>query len=55
VTGEVTPPGGFVLRLPRSLDVTAMAWGETIARLPNGDYPLQPWARDAIIRFETNE
>ena len=51
LTGKASPPGGFVLRLPRTMDVRAIVEGKPIAPAANGGVLLPPGTRTVEIEW----
>jgi hypothetical protein len=49
----VSPPGGFVLRLPPELRASAAAGGEPVPTRANGDVRLRPEAKSVEIMLGT--
>jgi len=49
LTGSATPPEGFVLRFPPTLEGELKADGKTIARSENGDFLLPPATKEVRI------
>jgi hypothetical protein len=53
LSGDASPPEGFVLRVPTSLKAKAIADGAEIPRSDNGDWTLPPGTER--VRFEWEE
>jgi len=51
LSGTATPPNGFILRLPSSLNATATLNGESLTVAPNGDCILPRDTKEVYIRF----
>ena len=51
LSGSAAPPGGFLLRLPPSLEAKLTADGKPVPRRDNGEFFLPPDAKEARIEF----
>ena len=51
LSGSASPPDGFVLRLPMSIQASVTADGKTITRSDNGDFLLPPKTKRVNIRY----
>ncbi|MDP6637110.1 MAG: hypothetical protein QGG42_19600 [Phycisphaerae bacterium] len=55
LTGTTAPPGGFLLRLPKSLATEVVADGKTVTPQINGDYALPKTASKVQVTFDSQE
>jgi hypothetical protein len=52
ITGEASPRGGFVLRIPKLLSLRASADGKTLDRADNGDFAVPLGTKRIEIEFD---
>ena len=52
LSGTASPPNGFVLRLPSSLNATVMLNGERVLDAPDGHFILPGDTKEVLITFE---
>lgn len=55
LTGRAKPPGGFLLRLPASLDPTLSVNGQTISAVTAGEFILPPTTKQVHISLASQD